>query len=74
MELFPIIHPEAVIKQGGDAIQKCSSRTRQCQNGIDFALAKDPNVDPKRIFIAGHSSAATLALLVAENESRMIPD
>ena len=38
---------------------------------LDFILAKVPNIDPARIYIAGHSSAATLALLVAENEPRI---
>jgi dienelactone hydrolase len=38
---------------------------------LDFVLANAPNVDPDRIFIAGHSSAATLALLVAEYEPRI---
>jgi dipeptidyl aminopeptidase/acylaminoacyl peptidase len=38
---------------------------------LDYLLAKAPEVDPNRIFIAGHSSAATLALLVAEHEPRL---
>ncbi len=37
---------------------------------LEFATTRVPAVDPKRIFAAGHSSAATLALLVAENEPR----
>ena len=35
---------------------------------IEYVKAKLPQVDPRRIYAAGHSSAATLALLVAANE------
>ncbi|HEV7280201.1 MAG TPA: prolyl oligopeptidase family serine peptidase [Pirellulaceae bacterium] len=41
------------------------------RNALEFTLAKAPEVDPERIFIAGHSSAATLALLYAEHEPRL---
>lgn len=41
------------------------------RNALEFALAKAPEVDPERIFIAGHSSAGTLALLYAEHEPRL---
>src|SRR5262249_45759290 len=34
-------------------------------------LAKAPQIDAKRIYVAGHSSAATLALLEAEHEPRI---
>ncbi len=35
----------------------------------DF-LAKQPHVDPKRIFLGGHSTGGTLVLLVAESSNR----
>ncbi len=38
---------------------------------LDYALAKIPSVDPKRITIAGHSSAGTLSLLYAAHEPRL---
>ena len=41
------------------------------QTALDFALAKVPGIDPARVYVAGHSSAATLALLVAEYEPRV---
>jgi dipeptidyl aminopeptidase/acylaminoacyl peptidase len=41
------------------------------QAALDVILAKMPGIDPGRIAIAGHSSAATLALLAAENEPRI---
>lgn len=34
----------------------------------EFLKAKVPQVDPGRLYVAGHSSAATFALLFAENE------
>ena len=38
---------------------------------LDYALAAVPQIDPKRVYAAGHSSAATISLLVAENDSRI---
>ena len=35
---------------------------------LQFVLKKVPQVDPRRIFTAGHSSAATTAMLFAEQE------
>lgn len=41
------------------------------RNALEFALAKLPMVNPKQVFAAGHSSAATLALLAAEHEPKL---
>ncbi len=41
------------------------------RNALEFALQKLPQVDPKRIYCAGHSSAGTLSLLLAAHESRI---
>lgn len=38
---------------------------------LDYALSVVPSIDKKRIFAAGHSSAATLALLFAAEEPRI---
>lgn len=38
---------------------------------LDFATARVPVIDPRRIFAVGRSSAGTLALLLAENEPRV---
>ena len=35
---------------------------------IEFLRAKVPQIDPDRLYVAGHSSAARFALLLAENE------
>lgn len=41
------------------------------RNALEFALAKLPMVDPKKVFAAGHSSAGTLSLLAAAHEPRL---
>ena len=41
------------------------------QNALNYALEKVSSIDAERIYIAGHSSAATHSLLVAANESRV---
>ncbi len=41
------------------------------RNAIEFTLKKLLQVDPARLYTAGHSSAATISLLVAENEPRI---
>ena len=38
---------------------------------VEYATTQVPSIDPKRLYAVGHSSAATLALLVAENEPRL---
>ena len=38
---------------------------------LEYTLAKIPEVNPQRIFTAGHSSAGTMALLFAEHEPRI---
>ncbi|HEX3726062.1 MAG TPA: prolyl oligopeptidase family serine peptidase, partial [Pirellulales bacterium] len=41
------------------------------RNALEFVIARMNEVDPQRIYVAGHSSAATLALLFAEHEARI---
>lgn len=41
------------------------------RNALEFVLAEVPEVHPDRIFAAGHSSAGTQALLLAEFEPRL---
>lgn len=38
---------------------------------IEYALARIPEIDPDRLATAGHSSAAAVSVLVAENEPRI---
>ena len=39
-----------------------------CHVALEFVLERVPQVDPRRIYTAGHSSAATTAMLFAEHE------
>lgn len=41
------------------------------RNAVEFVQQRVPQVDPNRLYIAGHSSAAALALLFAEHEPRL---
>lgn len=41
------------------------------RTAIDYAFARIPNLDHNRIYTAGHSSAGTVSLLVAEHEPRI---
>lgn len=41
------------------------------RNALEFVLASLPEVDPVRIYSAGHSSAGTLSLLFGEHEPRL---
>ncbi len=41
------------------------------RNALEYVLARMPEVDPERIYVAGHSSAGTLSLLFAAHEPRL---
>lgn len=41
------------------------------RNALEYVLQKMPEVDPQRIYAAGHSSAGTMALVLAEVEPRI---
>ena len=62
---------DAAVLQGARQFRDAQAGLANAKAMLDFILAKVPNVDPNRVYIAGHSSAATLALLVAEHEPRI---
>lgn len=62
---------DAAVFKGAREFRDANAGLANATTALDFILAKAPNVDPNRIYIAGHSSAATLALLVAEHEPRI---
>jgi dipeptidyl aminopeptidase/acylaminoacyl peptidase len=49
----------------------CDAGMQDARYAIEYALANVPAVDPKKMFAAGHSSAATTALLFAAHEPRL---
>ncbi len=52
------------------AFKKAEAGLVNARLAVDFALQKLP-VDPQRIYCAGHSSAATMALLLASHDERI---
>jgi dipeptidyl aminopeptidase/acylaminoacyl peptidase len=62
---------EAAMIKGAREFRDSQAGLDNAKAALDFILAKVPNIDPNRIYIAGHSSAATLALLVAEHDARI---
>ena len=51
--------------------KKAEAGLNNARAALDYALAKIPQIDPSRIYTAGHSSAGTTSLLVAEREPRI---
>lgn len=54
-----------------EQFRRAGAGTVNVRNAVEFLTNNVPQVDPQRIYIAGHSSAATLALLAAEHEPRL---
>jgi len=53
------------------AFRDAEAGVANARTAIDWAVANLPEVDANRLYVAGHSSAATLALLVAAEEPRI---
>lgn len=51
--------------------QQADAGLVNARNALEYALAQIPQVDPERVFTAGHSSAGATALLFAEHEPRI---
>ena len=62
---------EAELLKGAKAFRDSRAGLDNAKAALDLVLAKVPNIAADRVYIAGHSSAATLALLVAEHEPRI---
>lgn len=54
-----------------EAFRAAGAGTVNGRNAFEFVLRRMPVVDPGRVYAAGHSSAATLALLMAAHEPRL---
>lgn len=62
---------DAAVLKGAREFRDARAGLTNIKATLDFLLAKVPNIDANRVYIAGHSSAATLALLAAEHEPRI---
>jgi dienelactone hydrolase len=58
-------------REAFEAFKESRAGLVNARNALEFVLAKVPEVDPARIYAAGHSSAATHALLFAQHEPRL---
>jgi dipeptidyl aminopeptidase/acylaminoacyl peptidase len=58
--------PKAI--EGVKAFESADYGVADARLALDFALARVPQIDAARVISAGHSSAATLSLLVAAKE------
>jgi dienelactone hydrolase len=54
-----------------DKFRTADAGLLNARRAMDFITARAPMIDANRFFVAGHSSAATLALLVAAHEPRV---
>ena len=54
-----------------EAFMKAEGGLKNARDALNYALQEVPAVDRDRIYCAGHSSAATISLLVAASESRI---
>jgi dipeptidyl aminopeptidase/acylaminoacyl peptidase len=62
---------DAALVRGAREFKAAHAGLDNAKTALEFLLAKVPQLDPQRVYIAGHSSAATLALLTAEYEPRI---
>ncbi len=59
------------LKRSAEQFHAADGGVADATAALDFALARFPEIDPARIGCAGHSSAATHALLLSHKESRI---
>src|SRR5262249_45145154 len=62
---------DAEILAAAKAFKESDAGVLNARAALDYALAKVPSIDPKHIYAVGHSSAATVALVVAAKEPRI---
>jgi dipeptidyl aminopeptidase/acylaminoacyl peptidase len=62
---------DAAIFKGAREFRDARAGLVNVKLALDFLLAQAKDVDANRVYIAGHSSAATLALLAAEYDPRI---
>ncbi len=61
----------AQLKAGYTKFRAAHAGVVDGRNALEYVVAKLPQVDPKKIYTAGHSSAGTVSLLMAEHEPRL---
>lgn len=61
----------SALKSAYDDFVKAEAGVLNGKSAIDYVLASVPEVDPKKLYSSGHSSAATLSLLLAAKDDRI---
>ncbi len=61
----------AALVPAATAFKDAGAGVVNARQALDFGLARVPQIDARRVYSAGHSSAATLSLLLAEKEPRI---
>lgn len=59
------------VREAMRAFRDADAGLADARAAVDYALAKVPGIDPRRLYTAGHSSAATLSLQVGEHDPRI---
>lgn len=62
---------DAQMTDATQAFKDADAGVANAKAALDYALANVPKIDPQRIYTAGHSSAGTVSLLVAESDPRI---
>lgn len=61
----------ADVGKAATAFKNADAGVVNARHAIDYVLKMVPAIDPSRLYVAGHSSAGRIALLVAEREPRI---
>lgn len=59
------------VHEAASAFRKAEAGMLNARHAIDYALKMIPNLDPQRLYSAGHSSAGRISLLLAETDPRI---
>ena len=57
--------------EAAQAFKDADAGLADARTAMDYALAKVSQIDPRRLYAAGHSSAGTVSLLLAETDPRI---
>lgn len=67
----PVLGPRESASDWYRAFRASCAGLVNARNALEYVLSRVPEVNPRQIYSAGHSSAGTTALLFAEHEPRL---
>lgn len=67
----PLDEPGATERSAFEQYAASLAGLVNARNALEYVLQRMPEVDPERVYAAGHSSAGTMALVLAEHEPRI---